>query len=226
MSEAIPPDGDEALALLNVAELFLRQARTRPSATAIIDAGGTTTYAALAGRMAGISQVLRARQTDPEQPVGVLMARSADLIATLLAVMHAGAAYVPLDPGDPAERNRRILESSGCRLVLGEAASFAAMRQALGDSFSQYGRYPDTAIADSGRFPGCEVGNGSVLALRPHLSYRPAPYLHRRRLAVRAPGDSRTRCACRGGLARRHRDPGADQKIARASFRYAPWHDY
>lgn len=129
VSEA-PWDHSEA----SLATLFFRQARATPSAPAIVGDSGTTSYALLAARVVAIAGLLREAAVEPEQPVGVLMARSPDLVATLLAVMHAGAAYVPLDPDDPAERNRRILENSGCRLVLGDSAAFSAARTALGDN--------------------------------------------------------------------------------------------
>ena len=83
MSEAIPPDGDEALALLNVAELFCSGRRAparRPPRSSMREARPPTPRWPAAWRN---FPGARARQTDPEQPVGVLMARSADLIATL-----------------------------------------------------------------------------------------------------------------------------------------------
>lgn len=115
----------------NVADLVFRQADATPSAVAVVDRVGPTTYAALAARAAAFDRLLRRHSVTPEQPVGVLMPRSVDLIAVMLAVMRAGAAYVPLDPDDPVERNRRIIVHSGCRLVLGDRASFDSLRNAL-----------------------------------------------------------------------------------------------
>lgn len=124
----------------NVAELFFRQADATPSAVAIVDRTGPTTYAALATRAAAVEQLLRHHPVTPEQPVGVLMPRTADLVAVLLGVMRAGAAYVPLDPDDPVERNRRIVAHSGCSLVVGERASFDTLQRALA------GHTPDRAL--------------------------------------------------------------------------------
>ncbi|MBL9210227.1 MAG: amino acid adenylation domain-containing protein, partial [Opitutaceae bacterium] len=120
-----------ALPDANVADLVIRQARATPDAVAIVDRAGPTTYAALAARAGAIEQLLRQRHVAPEQPIGVLMPRTASLIAVLLAVMRAGAAYVPLDPDDPAERNRRIVAQSGCHLILGDRTAHEALRATL-----------------------------------------------------------------------------------------------
>jgi amino acid adenylation domain-containing protein len=102
----------------NLAALVLAQARATPEAVAIVAEGGVITYGALAARVASIAAFLAERGLAPEEPVGVLMHRTPDLVAALVAILHAGGAYVPLDPDDPAERNRRICEQSGARLVL------------------------------------------------------------------------------------------------------------
>ena len=57
--------------------------------------------------------------------VGLLADRSADLIAAMLGVVKAGAAYVPLDPRYPAERLRFMARDSGCLVVLASAAAAA-----------------------------------------------------------------------------------------------------
>ena len=102
----------------NLAQLFLDQALAAPDAIAIVDESGTTTYRGLAERVATIADFLRQRGLAHEEPVGVLMKRSSDLVAALLAVLYCGGAYVPLDPDDPAERNQRICSRAGARLVL------------------------------------------------------------------------------------------------------------
>ncbi|MEO6243994.1 MAG: amino acid adenylation domain-containing protein, partial [Opitutaceae bacterium] len=102
----------------NLAQLFLDRAQATPEAVAIVTDAGEISYGALAGRVAAIGNFLRTRGLAAEEPVGVLMRRSPDLVAALLAILHVGGAYVPLDPDDPAERNRRIRHQSGATLVL------------------------------------------------------------------------------------------------------------
>ncbi|MDR3738308.1 MAG: amino acid adenylation domain-containing protein [Terracidiphilus sp.] len=54
--------------------------------------------------------------------IAVCMTRSLDTLIALLAVIKAGAAYVPMDPEAPSERQRYILADAGSRLVLTQAA--------------------------------------------------------------------------------------------------------
>ncbi|CAM5294645.1 NRPS protein OS=Streptomyces glaucescens OX=1907 GN=nrps2B PE=4 SV=1 [Streptomyces glaucescens] len=57
----------------------------------------------------------------PEEPVLLLLDRGTDTVTGLLAVLKAGCAYVPLDPGYPDERIARIADGSGARLLLTHA---------------------------------------------------------------------------------------------------------
>ena len=58
----------------------------------------------------------------PGAMVGVLGERSVELVAALLGVLRAGAAYVPLDPEYPAERlGYMVADDRGCAVVLGQA---------------------------------------------------------------------------------------------------------
>ena len=89
---------------VTVAGLFGAQAARTPDAVAVADGDSVVSYGVLdaaAGRLAG---VLAGRGAGPERVVAVAMDRSADLVAALLAVAKAGAVYLPVDPGYPAER--------------------------------------------------------------------------------------------------------------------------
>ena len=112
----------------NLYALFAAQARATPEAVAVIESPtATTTYRALALRAAQVSDYLKSRNLAPEQPVGVLMKRSADLVAVLLGILKSGGAYVPIDPDDPPQRQQRILDRSGCQLVLAHRACLNAL---------------------------------------------------------------------------------------------------
>ncbi len=97
---------------------FEEQAGRTPHNLALIAGGERLSYAELNARAAGIAAALRARGIGPEMRVGVYLRREAELIASLLGILKAGAAYVPLDPAYPAERVRFMAEDSGARLVL------------------------------------------------------------------------------------------------------------
>jgi amino acid adenylation domain-containing protein len=103
--------------------LFTRQAALTPDAPAIIDSRGTAiSYADLDTRSDRIARALLDAGVTPESLVAVGLPRSPDLIATLLAVWKCGAAYVPLDPGHPADRMRWLLTDTGARFLVADAA--------------------------------------------------------------------------------------------------------
>ncbi|GAA3815490.1 hypothetical protein GCM10022226_40280 [Sphaerisporangium flaviroseum] len=100
-------------------ELIAEQARRVPGATAVRTAEGTElTYAELDERSAALARALRARGVTDERCVAVYLPRDATLIVALLAVLRAGACYLPLDPAYPPERLKYILGDSGACLVL------------------------------------------------------------------------------------------------------------
>jgi amino acid adenylation domain-containing protein len=87
-----------------VHHLFARRAAETPDAVAVEFADVRLTYAELNARADRLARRLLAAGVGPEARVGVAMERSAGLIVALLAVLKAGAAYVPLDAGYPPDR--------------------------------------------------------------------------------------------------------------------------
>ena len=74
----------------NLATLFETQAGLTPDAIAVTTGDADFTYAALCERVSEISRAFAGRGVESEQPVGVLMRRSPDLIAVLLALLKVG----------------------------------------------------------------------------------------------------------------------------------------
>ncbi|HEY0697152.1 MAG TPA: condensation domain-containing protein, partial [Micromonospora sp.] len=88
-----------------VVSLFEEHAEREPDAPVLVDAaGGTVSYAELNLRANRLAHELIARGAGPERLVGIALPRSADLLVAMLAVVKAGAAYLPIDPDYPAER--------------------------------------------------------------------------------------------------------------------------
>lgn len=75
-------------------------------------------YSQMNRRANQIAHFLRGRGVGREEPVGVYMERSADLVIALLAIGKAGGAYVPLDPSYPPDRIRFMLEDARPRIIL------------------------------------------------------------------------------------------------------------
>src|SRR6266545_1988905 len=104
----------------SLSELFAAVARAQPEAPAVVEDGGKVwSYRRLLEASSRLARHLAKLGVEPGARVGVAMERSADLIVALLAILRAGAAYVPLDPSYPAERLAFIREDSGARVVLG-----------------------------------------------------------------------------------------------------------
>ncbi|HEX9935526.1 MAG TPA: amino acid adenylation domain-containing protein, partial [Longimicrobium sp.] len=101
---------------------FEARAAARPEALAVTCEGETLTYGELNARANRLARRLRALGVAPESRVGLCAERSLDLVAGILAIVKAGAAYVPLDPAYPPERLAYMAEDSGIRVLLAQRA--------------------------------------------------------------------------------------------------------
>ncbi|MCX4775967.1 non-ribosomal peptide synthetase [Streptomyces sp. NBC_01264] len=119
-----------------VLDLVRSQAAATPGAIAVSASGRHLSYRELILRSEQLAEALRAGGVRPGDLVALHLDRTADLPAALLAVLATGAAYLPLDPGYPAERLALVLRDSGAVLVLAdrepsplvEAAATAVLR--------------------------------------------------------------------------------------------------
>ncbi len=98
--------------------LFAAQARRTPDAPALVAGAAALTYAGLERRATRVAAELAARGAGPGARVGILLERSPEMVAAMLGVLAAGAAYVPLDPAYPADRLAYMLADSGARVLL------------------------------------------------------------------------------------------------------------
>lgn len=101
-----------------VHQSFEEHARTRPDAQALIFGENALTYGELNRRANRIAYSLRGRGAKSGAIVALRAERSFDLIAGLLGILKAGAAYLPIDPAYPVERQKFLLEDSGARWLL------------------------------------------------------------------------------------------------------------
>ncbi|MET0497203.1 MAG: amino acid adenylation domain-containing protein [Steroidobacteraceae bacterium] len=101
-----------------VHRLIERQVRQHPNATALFLGEAQISYAELNSRSNRLAHRLMTMGVRVEDRVGVAFERSIEMVVALLAVMKAGAAYVPLDPELPAERLNYMARDSGIELVL------------------------------------------------------------------------------------------------------------
>ncbi|MEU1345253.1 amino acid adenylation domain-containing protein [Streptomyces sp. NPDC005827] len=104
-------------------ELFEARARAHPSATAVAavaDRDQALDYATLDRRANRLAHALVARAVRPGDVVGLHARRTHDLAVGVLGILKAGAAYLPLDPGQPRERLAAMVEDAMCPVVLSD----------------------------------------------------------------------------------------------------------
>ncbi|MEU7005499.1 amino acid adenylation domain-containing protein [Streptomyces sp. NPDC046332] len=99
--------------------LFARRLAERPDAVAVVDRARSVTYAELDARANRLARLLAARGVGAESVVGVAVPRSVDMVATVLAALKLGAAFLPLDLVHPADRLTYMIEDSRAALVVG-----------------------------------------------------------------------------------------------------------
>ncbi|WP_446326855.1 non-ribosomal peptide synthase/polyketide synthase [Burkholderia pseudomallei] len=104
-----------------VHRLFEAQAARTPDATAIVDGATTLDYRALDARANRIAHALAHAGVRAGDRVALHLEPSIGLVAAQLAVLKLGAAYVPVDVGNPPARKAFVAQDSGARLVLGDA---------------------------------------------------------------------------------------------------------
>ncbi|HBS56733.1 MAG TPA: non-ribosomal peptide synthetase [Stenotrophomonas sp.] len=110
-----------ALPETTLVELLQQGMDRDPQATALVFADTALDHGTLEARSFALAAQLRALGVGPGSVVAVALPRSLQLAVALVAVLRAGAAYLPLDPAHPDERLARILASARPTCVLAEA---------------------------------------------------------------------------------------------------------
>ncbi|MEV2245996.1 amino acid adenylation domain-containing protein [Streptomyces sp. NPDC049970] len=110
-----------------VPSLFAAQAARRGDATAVVCGRESLGYRALDERSARLARLLADRGVEAGSLVGISLHRSAATVVAVLAVLRAGAAYVPLDPAYPSERLAFMVEDAVPALVLTESSAVGSL---------------------------------------------------------------------------------------------------
>jgi amino acid adenylation domain-containing protein len=118
MSDARAPTAAEL-----VPARISRQIHGHPDRVAVEHGKERLTYAELGARVDELAGHLEGLGARPGTSVGIAMARTPELICSVLAVQRIGAAYVPLDPRYPPERLATMLEDSGAEVLMTDARS-------------------------------------------------------------------------------------------------------
>ncbi|WP_137918850.1 non-ribosomal peptide synthetase [Hydrogenophaga sp. 2FB] len=108
--------------------LLDRQAARTPAAAALEQTGvGSLRYGELMSRANRLAHALRSKGIGRGALVGLCVDRGIDMVVAQLAVLKAGAAYVPLDPAYPADRLAYMAEDARLALLITEAALVHAL---------------------------------------------------------------------------------------------------
>ncbi|GGF16068.1 non-ribosomal peptide synthetase [Hymenobacter cavernae] len=118
-----PPSSPSSLVAL-----FEQQVARTPQAVAVRFQQELLTYEQLNEHANQLASYLHQRGLQPHTLVPLCLERSPRLIVSVLAVLKAGAAYVPLDPDYPLERLRYMLHDTAAALVLASQATVGKLR--------------------------------------------------------------------------------------------------
>ena len=113
----------------NVLTLIADRAKDAPDRIAITFAHDSISYGELEARSTRFAELLRLSGVTTEDLVALYVDRSAPMIVAMLAIMKAGAAYIPIDPNFPADRIAWILEDASPKLILTETALAKKLNQ-------------------------------------------------------------------------------------------------
>ncbi|MEU3602109.1 non-ribosomal peptide synthetase [Streptomyces sp. NPDC006798] len=98
--------------------MFRRRVARDPESIAVVAADGTLSYGELDARAAAVAGGLRDRGVGPDDIVAVAMPRGTDMVVAVVAVLAAGAAYLPVDTAQPPDRVAALLADARPALVL------------------------------------------------------------------------------------------------------------
>jgi amino acid adenylation domain-containing protein len=111
-------DTAQELPLYQCHQLFEQQAAHTPDSIAIIFREEQLTYRELDERANRLAHCLQQQGVGPESLVAILVPRSVEMVVSVLGVLKAGGAYLPLDVAYPPERLRLMLDDSGASVML------------------------------------------------------------------------------------------------------------
>lgn len=102
----------------SIVEMFYKTVKQFPNRIALSSKEGALTYQELNQRSNQIAHMLIQNGVQPGDYVGIFMKRSIDTVISILAVLKANAAYVPIDPDYPESRIEYIIQDSKAKVIL------------------------------------------------------------------------------------------------------------
>jgi nonribosomal peptide synthetase DhbF len=157
--------------LVTLPALFEAQVKRSPQAAALIFEESTLSYAQLNTQANRLGHWLIARGIGPESFVALALPRSTEMVVGLLAILKAGAAYLPLDPDYPAQRLAYMLQDAQPACVL----TSAAFTQHLPESPVRFLLDAPETVREMAQQPETDPSSPSARSTPPTSSIPPAP---------------------------------------------------
>ncbi len=108
-------------------QLFEQQVERTPEAIALVSGERTLTYQQLNQQANQLAHELQSVGVGPDAMVGICLERSPDLLISVLAVLKAGGAYLPLESSYPKERIAYMLENAGVTVLISQRSCLDAL---------------------------------------------------------------------------------------------------
>jgi amino acid adenylation domain-containing protein len=146
-------------------ELFERQAARTPDRIAVVAGEEELDYRELDARANRVARLLLECGVRPGHRIALVLRRSADLPACLLAVLKCGASYVPVDPAYPAERVAEVIRDAAPALVVADGTTLGRLHDVDAsllvldrpDIAQALARCDDSALTDVPRSPDADA---------------------------------------------------------------------
>jgi amino acid adenylation domain-containing protein len=139
-----------------VCGLISQRALATPTAMAVTSAAETLTYSQLESRSNQLAHFLRMRGVGAEQVVGLYLDRSPEMVVAALAVLKAGGAYLPMQPGSPRDRIEFMLRDAGVATVL-SSSDLAGHLSSDGYEVVALDKDSDKIAAHRATLPACSI---------------------------------------------------------------------
>jgi len=101
-------------------QMFEEQAQNNPDRIALIFEGKQLTYSELNAKVNQLARILKEKGVERNSIVGIMEERSPEMMISIMGVLKAGGAYLPIDPTYPRERIQYMLNDSGTKLLLSQ----------------------------------------------------------------------------------------------------------
>ncbi|MFE7799301.1 amino acid adenylation domain-containing protein [Nocardia sp. NPDC057440] len=136
-----PAHGGPTAPQLTLAAYFATTAHVHGHRTAVRYGAASLTYAELERRSNRVARALIGRGLGTGDRVALGLTRSIESVATMLAVVKSGAAFVPIDPKYPADRIRHMLVDSGCSVGVTVSEHADALRASAAEGVESSADY-------------------------------------------------------------------------------------